>query len=127
MACRGKDIPGRPNNKTKAGGGRQVGRGGKGGGRRLWTRGYEGTNKRWNDRELCIRLSLLLHLALLFNPFALGTFGFFPNGNSSFFFFFFGKYPSSMFMKIELNSEFLKICTRINIRVLYGYYQIVVQ
>lgn len=32
MACRGKDIPGRPNNKTKAGGGRQVGRGRKGGG-----------------------------------------------------------------------------------------------
>lgn len=53
MACKGKDIPGRPNNKTKAGGGRQVGRGGK------ETRGYEGTNKRWNDRELCIRLFLI--------------------------------------------------------------------
>lgn len=25
MPCRRKDIPGRPNNKTKAGGGRQVG------------------------------------------------------------------------------------------------------
>lgn len=33
MACRGKDIPGRPNNKTKAGGGRQVGREGEGGGK----------------------------------------------------------------------------------------------
>lgn len=30
MACKGKDIPGRPNNKTKAGGGRQIGRGGEG-------------------------------------------------------------------------------------------------
>lgn len=82
MACKGKDIPGRPNNKTKAGGGRQVGRGGK------ETRGYEGTNKRWNDRELCILivyfLSLLLHLALLFNLFALGTFGFFPMETQAF-------------------------------------------
>lgn len=58
MPCRGRrDIPGRPNNKTKAGGGRQVGeRGGKGG---AWTRGYEGTNKRRNDRNLCIRLFVI--------------------------------------------------------------------
>lgn len=59
MPCRRKDIPGRPNNKTKAGGGRASRREEREEEGGAWTRGYEETNKRRNDRKLCIRLFVI--------------------------------------------------------------------
>lgn len=83
MPCRRKDIPGRPNNKTKAGGGRQVG-GGEGRG----TPGLAVTRR--NDRKLCIRLFVIFVPSLCgcCNPLLLEHLDFFQRETRVFFFFF---------------------------------------